>query len=164
MPSPYSFLSIPIWLWDLIVHFDSIYCLTLIFATIVMSGLAYRHVPRTFFATPRLNLAEGRAGHVGRPSSPSRNASLKASQQTAPHAGQTYPFRKSQPYDAFLVMDFEATCIATSRFNYANEIIVRLHMHPVRLFVLLMNIRSFLLHYLNGKTKLRMGQLANCPL
>lgn len=123
MPSPYSFLSIPIWLWDLIVHFDSIYCLTLIFATLVMSGLAYRHVPRTFFATPHRNLAEGRAGHVGRPSSPSRNASLKASQQTAPHPGQTYPFRKPQPYDAFLVMDFEATCIATSRFNYANEVI-----------------------------------------
>lgn len=87
-----------------------------------MSGLTYRHLPRTFFVTPRLNPAEGKAGRASSPVL-SRNAYLKTSQQMAPPPGQTYPFRKPQPYDAFLVVDFEATCIATSRFNYANEII-----------------------------------------
>jgi hypothetical protein len=35
-----------------------------------------------------------------------------------------------QPYDAFLVLDVEATCMPGTDFNYANEIIVSLSAIP----------------------------------
>jgi 3'-5' exoribonuclease 1 len=38
---------------------------------------------------------------------------------------QSPTHRVQQPYDAFLILDVEATCFQGTDFNYPNEIIVR---------------------------------------
>ena len=43
------------------------------------------------------------------------------------------PNMVKQPFDAFLVLDVEATCVTGSDFNWPNEIIVRASLRRVRL-------------------------------
>jgi 3'-5' exoribonuclease 1 len=44
---------------------------------------------------------------------------------TPPRRPQSLQLRIQQPYDAFLILDVEATCFQGTDFDYPNEIIVR---------------------------------------
>ncbi len=59
-----------------------------------------------------------------------RGRRQKATTPSAPMVPETY--KSTQPFDAFLVLDVEATCQQGSSFDYPNEIIVSFYFRHLR--------------------------------
>ncbi|KAI0637192.1 ribonuclease H-like domain-containing protein [Trametes polyzona] len=57
------------------------------------------------------------------PTKPSPSTHEPTAPAQPPEADRAMPKRTKQPYDAFLVLDVEATCVAGAGFDYPNEII-----------------------------------------
>ena len=111
-------------------------CLVLIVAAIVLKPK--KRSPALSVDKKALGDTQGPPRNSTRPPIPT--TSEKHSGQHTMPARPTYsvdPTAAKQTYDAFLVLDVEATCQPGTDFNYANEIIVRGRRYLTRFRVLM---------------------------